>query len=781
MPIFISKYKKFILSLVLILLISSLGIFVLGAGEAKASWYDGLINGLKTILGSALLTIQGVVGALVTWLAGLAQGILNFTNPQNAQIVQDGWEIVRDFVNMFFVLVLLVIAFATILRLETYGMKALLPKLIIAALLINFSLVLAGVFIDFAGILTVFFIEDGQKFFTDIADAMRLPKIMTTTAEEKGERWQCQYADPFLGSLYTGNWSTESECAAKCAGYTGGSCMTIPTAAKTTNWGKLGDTYWAVISALFFSIIFTVIAAFVFGALAILLLIRVLVIWFLLILAPIAWFFWILPATKHLFTQWWNTFIKWVFFAPAAIFFIWLSVNSWLKFIQGKAPFQGDKVVEGMEKVITDEVFASRLMPQIMEPKNFVQFVLICGMLLGSLIVAQKMGIAGASMALGVTKWFGKGAAGMANRFIARRRVPGVGLIGKGIKTGAGKFLEKMPRLAKWMGMERIKRGGEVMEATKGRGILSPGAWQRAWVQRRQRVEAESYSEGVGSLEDILDYAYSGGKEYHNRQYRATLGLAQQKLKELKETGDTSQPQLINTVKAGLRKGGIGGKAEVMAATWQLFAQADEEGLMGDKELGKPYGYKTDPVNIQDFIKKQIGEGDNEKRFAASLGNIARLAGIPQYDGMVETDPATGQMKWTDKGKIGVIGAIQASKIWAQNKAMILARRTYGIEDEPTGKFDGLHTASRELLRRISGEDVIEVRNIPTFTKQWLVEGEKRAGSLRKFADEIENGYATTYLTEEGIMGYKANKEKADMFRKWIDELEKQVPPATVP
>jgi len=754
------KTKKQLIIFSLIFLITSLGIFVLGAKDAKAVDL-GIVDGLKSIIGDILFSIQGMIGTIVTWLAALGLGILNFTDPQKAKLVQEGWKVARDLANMFFVLILLAIAFATILRIETYGMKSLLPKLIIAALLINFSLVFAGVVIDFSGVLTNFFVGDGQVFFKDIASAMKLPKIMTTTAEKKGESFRCIMAETSVEGL------TAFQCNS-CQG----TCEPMPTEAKIqteNDWKGLSDSYWAVIISLFFSIIFTVVAAFVFGALAFLLLARIMIIWFLLILAPIAWLFWVLPATRHLFSQWWNTFIKWVFFAPAAFFFIWLSVKSWSQFISPS----GSSAVEGVKQIVSDEMLGSRLVPQIMEPTNFVQFLLVCGMLLGSLVVAQKMGIAGANGAMGVAKWFGKGAASMVSRNLTRIPLPFAGTAGKGIS----KFGEKLAGLRGFKGLgARLQTGGNILAKTKGRGALSPGAWQRAWVKRRQRAEAESYSEGVGNLEDILDYAYSGGTDYNNRQYRATLGLGQQKLKELKETGDTSQPQLINTIKAGIRKGGIGGKAEVMAAMWQLFAQADEEGLMADKELGKDYNFKTNPINIQRFIKKHIGEGDNEKRFAGSLGNISRLAGIPQYDGMTKTDPETGQMEWTDEGEIGVSGAIQASKIWSQNKARILARRTYGVEDETTGKFDGLHTASRELLRRISSEDVNEVRNISTFTKQWLVEGEKRAGYLQKFADEIEAGYETKYKTEEGTMGYKADKEKAEILREWISKLEEQMP-----
>jgi len=406
---FLSQYKKPILSLMLILIISSLGIFVFGAGEANAWDPFGIAEGIKSIFGSLLLTIQGIFGTGVAWMSGLCQGILNLTNPQKAQMVQDGWKTTRDLVNMFFVLILLIIAFATILRLETYGMKALLPKLIIAALLINFSLVFAGAIIDFAGILTNFFLEDRKEFFTNIGDQMRLPMIVVTNADDVKPYWCCvaDYTgdDVCLGTKH----KTKAECAAN-AGITFCACQEIKPSNNEVDWGKIkGDKFWKVIGSLILSIIFTIIALFVFGAFAALLLIRVIIIWFLLILAPIAWFFWILPDTRPLFTKWWNAFIKWVFFAPAAIFFIWLSVNTWMK---KAAP--GGEIVVGMKEIINKEVMESQVLPQMMAPTNLIQFLIACGMLIGSLIVAQKMSIYGAKGAIGIAKGIGGKVSGVA-------------------------------------------------------------------------------------------------------------------------------------------------------------------------------------------------------------------------------------------------------------------------------------------------------------------------------------------------------------------------------
>jgi len=729
MSIFFPKYKKLILTSLLIVLISSLGIFVLGVGEIKAMWpFDKILNidpyaivtGIIAAIGIAISSLALLVFWLVSMIFELALGLGTFTD---AGVVQMGWKITRDLANMFFVLILLTIALATILRIETYGMKSLLPKLIIVALLINFSLVFCGVIIDFTQVLTSFFydqVSEATGISAQIAGILNMPKLS--------------------------KMNPDANVAEKLAAGTGGIFM--------------------MIFSIFFGIALTLAASLAVGIGAFFLIVRLIVLWILLILAPIAWFLGILPATANLFKQWWSTFLKWAFFAPIYMFFVYLAIKA-----ADAGSFTSIVQIE-MQNIVNASGFKETLWSTLTSsPVLLLQFLAILGLLFGGLIAAQKMGVYGAQGAMGMAKFFGKGAASLSSRWLAKREIPGVAGIGKGMSKMAGKLRARMPGLA-----ARLETAGKIATKTKGRGALSPGAWQRAWVKRRQRAEAESYSEGIGSLEDILDYAYSGGKEYNNRQYRATLDLGQQKLRELKETGDTSQPQLINTVKAGIRKGGIGGKAEVMAAMWQLFAQADEEGLMADKELGKDYNFKTDPINIQRFIKKHIGEGDNEKRFAGSLGNIARLAGIPQYDGMTETDPATGQIEWTDEGKIGVSGAIQASKIWSQNKARILARRTYGVEDESTGKFNGLHTASKELLRRISTEDINEVKNISTYTKQWLVEGEKRAGYLQKFADEIEAGYETKYETEEGTMGYKADKEKAEILREWIGKLEKQMP-----
>src|SRR3989344_1601637 len=115
---FLKKNKKYYFTII-----------VLAAGlvftplQTHASFFGDLISGIG---GNALLfvsdfisTILSTVFGLIIWLE--AQIIDYLLSPSNfsftdAPIVKIGWTLMRDLANMFFILILLTIAFATVLR-----------------------------------------------------------------------------------------------------------------------------------------------------------------------------------------------------------------------------------------------------------------------------------------------------------------------------------------------------------------------------------------------------------------------------------------------------------------------------------------------------------------------------------------------------------------------------------------------------------------------------------------------------------------------------------------
>lgn len=107
--------------------------------------------GLAYAMGWIAAGVFYLGGALVDIALEINLGLLN------SPLIQMGSSIILGFANLAFILVIIVIAFATMFRMESYAMKQTLWKLVVAALLVNFSLVIAGAFINVSHLLTEYF------------------------------------------------------------------------------------------------------------------------------------------------------------------------------------------------------------------------------------------------------------------------------------------------------------------------------------------------------------------------------------------------------------------------------------------------------------------------------------------------------------------------------------------------------------------------------------------------------------------------------------------------
>ncbi|MBI3631487.1 MAG: hypothetical protein HY219_01300, partial [Candidatus Staskawiczbacteria bacterium] len=108
-------------------------------------------------------TLANMMGGLFLWAlsASTVVSYTHITGPDANLVVAAGWPMVRDLANMIIVLGFVVIGIATTLRIQEYQAKKLLPKLIIVALLINFSLLICGIFIDSSNIIIHYFSNAG--------------------------------------------------------------------------------------------------------------------------------------------------------------------------------------------------------------------------------------------------------------------------------------------------------------------------------------------------------------------------------------------------------------------------------------------------------------------------------------------------------------------------------------------------------------------------------------------------------------------------------------------
>ncbi|MDP1629298.1 MAG: hypothetical protein Q8L57_01615 [bacterium] len=375
---------------------------------AKKMKDSGNSGGIGTKISEAAMEAANAILSGLAWFAAkiiaFEASILNWIlNPDNfrlatAPIVKTGWDATRTTVNMFFILALLIVAFATILRIETYNVKQVLPYLIIVALLINFSLVIAGAILDFANVMTSYFYQSLGKDSSDIAAKLQNGLKITNffAPNEKPD-------EKVLEGLLTG----------------------------------ITGLMLSFVSLLI-GVVFLMATIFIFAALIAMMLIRILYIWILLILAPAAWFFYILPAYRNLWFKWWSTFFRWAFFAPIAMFFIYLSITT----LDNMPKRTIDQT--GVDMIALEKIGAKTTAGQKDLTRNPVeaifQFFLGTGLILGSLMVANSMSITGADIATKLGKSGAKGIGAWAGRRAQVRTAKWSGAIGDKLdKTWVGK------------------------------------------------------------------------------------------------------------------------------------------------------------------------------------------------------------------------------------------------------------------------------------------------------------------------------------------------------
>lgn len=221
-------------------------------------------------------TVVDFVGlALITIAASIVNYTFNFPSFVTAPVVQIGWSVSRDLANMSFILIMLGIAFAYILDLEFYGVKKMIAPLIIMALLLNFSLIIGGVFIDIGNSLGKFFVSGGAGNSTGVGDGIM-------AAVQAGQLAQIR-----------NNVAANSPIA-------------------------------NLIMASVLQLIFYIILAFMLFAMGFVMLYRIVNLWILLILAPLAWVCVAIPKMQSYYGQWWSKFLKWAFYPVGLGFFVYI-------------------------------------------------------------------------------------------------------------------------------------------------------------------------------------------------------------------------------------------------------------------------------------------------------------------------------------------------------------------------------------------------------------------------------------------------------------------------
>ena len=349
-----------------------------------------------------------------------------------------GWGISRDIVNIFLIFILLYIAIATILQISGYGAKELLVTLIIIAFLVNFSMVITKMIIDASNVLAVGFYnafpkttENGQTTIA-VSDAFKkafdLERIIIQDkAVQESKDLKNLYLVQFLTYL-------------------------------------LG----AVIAAI---------AGFLFLVFAILFVIRMVVLLVLMTLSPLAFAAMVLPSTKKHASDWWSSLFNQSFFAPAALFMLYLSAKiatSMRSLFQKYLGF-GEGGIANMLIDAQNNTNWTNI------GKFILQFIIIAIILIASIIISKQMGAMGADSVMKGLKKAGRKAQGYAGRISGRA----AGLGAEGLLTTEAPGLRTIRRIPLvGRGLARVSALREKqLEAKKKELRKSYGAYSTAGLE----------------------------------------------------------------------------------------------------------------------------------------------------------------------------------------------------------------------------------------------------------------------------------------------------------
>ncbi len=330
---------------------------------------------------SLFLSISGQLFNFV-----VVQTVVQMNELIRDDIVEQGWVLFRDIINILFIFVLIYAAIRTILK-GTSDTGKTVVTVIVVAVLINFSLFFTKVIIDISNTLAISFYNSITEI--PLKDAAGRPITVTN-------KTQYGIAEVFLTQT---NMTT-----------------VVGTNSANIKWGVASLTYLGIIKQTLIASVFIVILGVVLLLMSLMLVARFLILMFVMITSSLAFGSYILPKLQSkVADKWWPALIGQAFFVP--VFFLMLYIT--LKFSQTLSFDKGEGFADIAHIV----------------PGQIVTYVLVVGMLILSMKVAKSMADEAGAASGKITGLLGATALGVTG--FAARTVLG-GAVGKGLQALAG-------------------------------------------------------------------------------------------------------------------------------------------------------------------------------------------------------------------------------------------------------------------------------------------------------------------------------------------------------
>lgn len=438
-----------------------------GIGESIG---DLLVN----IVSWLLYQIIYVFSQLLLIAISILIKVAGFNEFVDANVVQIGWVIMRDVANLIIVIALLIIAFYTTINKKSYHYQTMLPKLILAAILVNFSKSIAGILIDLSQVLMMYFVHAFESIAAgNITYGFGIEDIIGVSKTLQGVE-----------------------------------------GAEVNDWTVLGSVALGVILVTF--------ALGVIVSMAIMLLARIVRIWLLIIFSPLAYVSNLIPGgLQGLSSKWWGDFSKQLTFGPTLAFLFWLamSVLSQITHDNHLVKLELDKAtyLQGTTGSAVDYAYFAS---QISSPQRIFDYMVTAALLIFCMVTAKQAGVAGSQYAGKIHSRIDN-----AGRWIARRpqvwgqrglKRAGESYAGQGVRALVQRGRET--KLGKVMGLDKehkesqlAKKRAWAEERIGGqKGAIERNEWTRAMVAMKKADEAGAFK-NEKTTQDFAETAIKKG------------------------------------------------------------------------------------------------------------------------------------------------------------------------------------------------------------------------------------------------------------------------------
>lgn len=443
-------------------------------------------------------------------------------------IVAVGWTTFRDVTNLMFVFIILYIAINTIVGNEGYGIKKLLGKVIVGAMLINFSLFFTQIAIDASNIFAL-------QFYNKITVSAQGQNIASGKAGNNTD-WDAGISAAFVNAMGLQQiyfWGKGAQSSG-----TGEGADLNDVNGST----KLGLNPGNMILVGLGGTVLVLITAFVFFAATFMFFMRTITLMFLMILSPVAFMGNILPALGKHTGKWWSKLTDNLLFAPTYMMLLYLVMSMLtsgaFKGINGKGSNFADMFAGGTS-------WTGAVMT----------FIVLVSLMFGCLIIAVSFGASGAKWAekfakdgsLSFGKWAGggiaRGGAGRLGDFASSSKYlanisarspnsfvgrSAAALMQRGdklkdVKIAGKSFNERVKEKQK----DYTKRGNLIEKALLdvGDAPINPGAGASLAAQTAYNTEKTAYDTRVAQAKTAAAKAekdYLGGKRF---SYASTAAM----------------------------------------------------------------------------------------------------------------------------------------------------------------------------------------------------------------------------------------------------------------